>query len=1090
MNELSNILKKCGLQVTKEYSTNEFNYIQCSYLVDGLNVAEYLVMPCLAEQFETISSSEKKFLSFQEEIIEPVFFSLRGDLRWNLYFVFILDNKQFNLIPDQLKDFVQRDKSYARKLVLNSEKILNSLPVATIPNGDQVVIPPDPFEEWFNLLEPKGLTFCLDPYSKRKAEKFITEGNLKSKVVAEYPKDQSKSGPSYEELRLKQIDIGEGYRSYCFKPGTTLNFKAVNILEGINGSGKTSILEAIELAFTGELEREKRGLKMTAKEQKQKWNGKLTLTNGESFQKQLLPKQRKELEAKLYQNRQKRFDKLNRLFHQYNYFSSDATYQFSFNSNDKIDYKAEFGRIVFGEEVKSIQDNWERYLRAFCEELPKPLNERKVNLQNQVKMLDELIKEQVGVATNIRLIRNLLKECHIDYKNSVDQKDIDSVLEWLQELRNMIGKIDALRATIEEAEEVGIDSIEVLSDEELRCSEELKNQRVTIADFTTNIKVTKKRIQELKALITQDTAILKQYEIINKQNRKFQHLIRNQEKVVLRQGIDEQISGVKARLDLIEQIYERYETLLQEQNNFPKGKLPVLKDKLINKKTMLVNNLDNVQAQIKAAELKSNFAQKAVSEIKALGKKYVETLPEVCICPLCGTNHFKAQNLMENINSFESPEEHNISELLEKKANLIQKFEFVEHELLRIRQFEESLTLLGCKDQVNKLTLKQCWEKLLSTLNERDELKSTQGLLENTKIILEKEGFTISNLADLDEFLNMPFLTSWISNEDLGTSEDLVTEIDRESKARIKEIKKEISNLSLSLKESQEVIIESEKLFEQADKIYNITQAKRQRFLKWQRTVSKLAEVGANIEPTMSFTYWNSCLIKLIKEIDFQQQRGFDFKALSERKVQLAKLKKDIKETQIRLDRCRKAATDLTCLSPITEYSNSFIEKNIKKISDLFFALHSPREFSSLRLDSSGNLQALREKTNHWEPIHHLSAGQRTAVALAVFFTLHLSLPTVPKFVLLDEPVVNMDDLNILGLIDFLKEMVIKAKIQIIFTTASSTVASLIRRKFSFLKDDFQSFKLTRLRNDKVKIKVITYLPDRESGNVLSFEAL
>lgn len=1090
MNKLSNILEMCGLQITKEYSTKEFDFVQCSYLVDELNVAEYLIMPCIAEQFEIISSSEKKFLSFQKEVIEPVYFSLRGDLRWNLYFVFIFDSEQFALIPDQLKDFVQRDKSYARKLVLNVEQIRDSLPVASIPNGDKVVAPPDPIEEWFNQLEPKGLSFCLEAFSNRNAEKFIADGILKSEVVTESYRDQPNNELSNEILKIERIDMGEGYRSYCFNPGTMLNFKTVNILEGTNGSGKTSILEAIELAFTGELEREKRGSKMTGKDPKQEWNGKLTLSNGETFQGELLPKQRKKLEGVFYQNRQKRFDKLNRLFHQYNYFSSDATYQFSFNTDEKLNYKAEFGRIVFGEEAKSIQDNWERYLKAFHEELPKPLHERKTNLHNQIRMIDDLIKEQMGSFTNIKLIRDLLKECQIDYKTSVNPRNIDSVLEWLQDLGSQTVKIDAIRSTIEEAVETGIDSIEVLLDEEFRCTEELKNQKNLVAETTTNIKKLEKSIQKIRALISQNTTLQKQYESINKQNRRLQNLIRNQDKVVVRQGIDEQISGLQAQLDIYERIYERYETLLQDQSSFPKGEIAVLKEKLLKKKSSLQFKLDSVQTQIKSAEQTSSISQTTQSEIKALGKKYIETLPEVSICPLCGTNHFEAQKLSERINFSQSSEEYDLSELLEQKEKLIVKFNMVEHELLRVREFEESLDLLGYKEQVSKLTMKQCWEKLSLNLNERDQLKSTKSLLESTKIILEKEGFTLANIEDLDEFFNMLTLTELISNDDLYTSADLVNRIDKESRALVLEIKKKISDLSYSLKESQEAVIEFEKLLKNEDNIYKMMEAKRKKIFKWKLAVNKLAETNVNIEKTTSFMYWSNCLTKLMKEIELQQKKGIDSKVLKESKAQLIELKNDIKETRIKLNRCRMAAKELSQLAPITEYSNSFIEKNIKKISDLFFALHSPREFTVLGLDKSGNLQALREKTNYWEPIHHLSAGQRTAVALAVFFTLHLSLPTVPQFVLLDEPVVNMDDLNILGLIDFLKELVIKEKIQIIFTTASSSVASLIRRKFSFLKEDYKAFKLTRLQNDKVRIKVVTYLPDKESGNVLSFEAL
>lgn len=108
-----------------------------------------------------------------------------------------------------------------------------------------------------------------------------------------------------------------------------------------------------------------------------------------------------------------------------------------------------------------------------------------------------------------------------------------------------------------------------------------------------------------------------------------------------------------------------------------------------------------------------------------------------------------------------------------------------------------------------------------------------------------------------------------------------------------------------------------------------------------------------------------------------------------------------------------------------------------------------------------------------------MSTGQRTAVALSVFFRLHTVLTNVPKFILLDEPVSNIDDLNIIGLLDFIRELVIKYNIQIFFTTANTNVKKLFRRKFSFFEEDFSEFNL--IRSSSVKVKVIrkTYNSER-----------
>ncbi len=91
-------------------------------------------------------------------------------------------------------------------------------------------------------------------------------------------------------------------------------------------------------------------------------------------------------------------------------------------------------------------------------------------------------------------------------------------------------------------------------------------------------------------------------------------------------------------------------------------------------------------------------------------------------------------------------------------------------------------------------------------------------------------------------------------------------------------------------------------------------------------------------------------------------------------------------------------------------------------------------------------------------PVSQMSTGQRTALVLSVFFQMNLTADYTPAFLLLDEPVANIDDLNILALIDFLREFVIIHHRQIIVTTANQNVAKLFRRKFSakFLAQTFE----------------------------------
>jgi len=66
-------------------------------------------------------------------------------------------------------------------------------------------------------------------------------------------------------------------------------------------------------------------------------------------------------------------------------------------------------------------------------------------------------------------------------------------------------------------------------------------------------------------------------------------------------------------------------------------------------------------------------------------------------------------------------------------------------------------------------------------------------------------------------------------------------------------------------------------------------------------------------------------------------------------------------------------------------------------------------------------------------------------------------------WLLFDDPVTNVDDLNTLSFFDALREFAIEGKCQIFFATANTRIASLFARKFDFLGSGFKEFSLQRV---------------------------
>ena len=190
--------------------------------------------------------------------------------------------------------------------------------------------------------------------------------------------------------------------------------------------------------------------------------------------------------------------------------------------------------------------------------------------------------------------------------------------------------------------------------------------------------------------------------------------------------------------------------------------------------------------------------------------------------------------------------------------------------------------------------------------------------------------------------------------------------------------------------------------------------------------------------------------------------------------TQEAKKRLHIEKAEItkKAGQCKILCDELEKLQPPEAYAESFISQNVAQISQIFLAIHSPQEFSGLGIVNQ-KLVAFRNEEEI--PISRMSTGQRTALVISVFFQMNLVTSSVPSFLLLDEPVANIDDLNVLALMDFLREIAISHNRQIFFTTANQNVAKLFRRKFSFLLEDFQELRFFREKEHCLQITKRSY---------------
>jgi exonuclease SbcC len=117
-------------------------------------------------------------------------------------------------------------------------------------------------------------------------------------------------------------------------------------------------------------------------------------------------------------------------------------------------------------------------------------------------------------------------------------------------------------------------------------------------------------------------------------------------------------------------------------------------------------------------------------------------------------------------------------------------------------------------------------------------------------------------------------------------------------------------------------------------------------------------------------------------------------------------------------------------------------------VTTLFKVFQRPYDFKRVELtDDNEELQVVRRESGEVVGIDKMSSGQRTALVLAIFVTNNLAHQSAPPLMLLDEPFAHLDELNTLSFFNLVIELAVRGDRQIVFATASDNLATLLEHK-------------------------------------------
>ena len=183
----------------------------------------------------------------------------------------------------------------------------------------------------------------------------------------------------------------------------------------------------------------------------------------------------------------------------------------------------------------------------------------------------------------------------------------------------------------------------------------------------------------------------------------------------------------------------------------------------------------------------------------------------------------------------------------------------------------------------------------------------------------------------------------------------------------------------------------------------------------------------------------------------------------------LAEYKATIKRVEPMVERCARAVQAFEKMPSLSSFVEKGIRSNIQQISKFFKWMHHSGEFEKLDIDGKG-IYAVRGLNNQEVRTYEMSTGQRSTIAMAVMFALHMAAPDAPQFLLLDEPLATMDDTQVLNVLDILKSMA-EQNTQIFFTTANGIMINLFKECFKNTTFDYKEYQFVKRVNGPSEIK-------------------
>jgi chromosome segregation protein len=978
----------------------------------------------------------RRLREFQERLLGEDYFHSSGDLRWNNYIYIVAGPKSVEQPDFQLaKAAIEADEDFARKRVVfedELEAVLGAAKYFTPSKSSQEF---DIVGEWSKLLREAKIDGILDRPARTTMLAQIGAGEAGRVATSHKVLSLHASDKELQERWLSKVRV-ENFRA-VHDGKENFNFGQVTLITGPNGTGKTSLLEAIEFFYCGQ---NRRSISKSAKVYGTLWG---------SEKQNLAPIDSSRLRARClhwYNREEKTSTGLLNGFGRYNFLDTDAAFRVTADINPD-DLPDDLSRLIVGPDASQI---WS-YVVKLAPEVQTAADRTYHYLQDAQKNFEAL-------QTKLRE----LQERPSDAK-ALSEAFRSSLLQI--GFRGMLQTAPFVSADEAKPVQAAYSAIQILlsSGPAFITLESLEERSGAINKVYTTVKLLDTEVKSLNSQVSELESQANNFDIWVKLLERWAVYVRAGYSSVQQAYFQcsELVSGAEAKLGV-----------------FANAEVPAIDPKyksvqLVNALHSAIQGIHETSTQIASLEkMSAAFGQAATvraqtaQNLKTAVLEVLKGGAPATTCPVCHTVHGEGA-LKEHIERITSELAQPV-ELTELSRQLSAARE-THKQWLAWKAFLEHLQQIAL--QLSLPTTQACGEiadALSLARRNLEQAKANMQPVTDALNVLQHSGLSVvehdnllSSVIKLSSLTERPYDISVVESQAKDfvnaavLSREKISSLRMQTEQLLRRIVEEMSPLFDEGWRTRTSTLAGMNAFEHLfDEIYTLEKQRDELLLNF--------DIGKQVK----LSDFEATLAGLLRALNEALQAVAHEKTVSADISQLLAnietQKKHIAELLRRHLNLHSASVALNKM--ISELSlESATAKSLSaiglEINDAFARIHSPSEYEYV--GSEGVLLRSKANQENWT-LDKVSTGQRAAFALSVFLALNRTAAKAPPIILIDDPVAHVDDLNALSFLDYLRDLTVTSRKQVFFATADARVAALFTRKFSFLGDNFKRINLSR----------------------------